>query len=76
MIEMWSTVIGKECYPNEGQQESDGKAPQRTILSLCGLAVSKHNKNERYEGNKINARHISKKRTDQRIKKSLSLHMF
>lgn len=76
MIEMRSTVIGEECYMNKGQQGSDGKAHQRTILLLCGLAVSKHNKNERYEGNKIHATHISKTGTDQRIKKALSSHMF
>lgn len=76
MIEMRSTVIGKECYTNKGQRGSDGKAHQRTILLLCGLAVSKHNKNERYEGNKTHARHISKKGTDQGIKKVLSSHMF
>lgn len=69
MIVVCNTVIGKECYTNKGEQGSDGKEHQRTILLLCGLAVSKHNKNERYEGNKIHARHISKKGTDQRIKK-------
>lgn len=69
MIVAQNTVIGKECYTNKGEQGSDGKEHQRTILLLCGLAVSKHNKNERYEGNKIHARHISKKGTDQRIKK-------
>lgn len=61
MIEAQNTVIGKECYTNKGEQGSDGKAHQRTSLFLCGLAVSKHNKKERYEGNKIHARHIPKR---------------
>lgn len=73
MIEVWNTVIGKECYTNKGERGSDGKEHQRTILLLCGLAISKHNKNERYEGNKIHARHNSKKGTDQRIRKSTFL---
>lgn len=60
LIEIESTVIGKECYMNKGQRGSDRKAHQRTILFLCGLAVSQHNKKKRYEGDKIHARHISK----------------
>lgn len=64
MIEIQSTVTGKECYMNKGQRGSDGKAHQRTILLLCGLAVSQHNKKKRYEGDKIHARHISKTGTD------------
>lgn len=49
---------------NKGQRGSDGKAHQRTILLLCGPAVSQHNKKKRYEGDKIHARHISKAGTD------------
>lgn len=65
LIEIQSTVIGNECYMNKQQQGSSRKAHQRTILLLCGLAVSQHNKKKRYEGDKIHARHISKVGTDE-----------